>query len=154
MSEHNEWHQDSYRVSTDREKLDVQAIHGYLTRSTWANGIPLETVRASIANSLNFGLYHQDIQIGFARLVTDSATFAYLCDVYVLEEYQGKGLGRWLMECVHHHPLIPKLRTMMLFTSTAPWLYEKFGYQPVNRENYAWTISQPDIYRKTSTPGK
>lgn len=148
ISEIYEWRKNSYLVSTDREKLDVKAIHRYLTRSTCAKGINLDTVATSIENSLNFGIYHHDTQIGFARLITDFATFAYLCDVYVLEEYQGEGLGRWMMECLHNHPLFEQLRRIMLFTTTAPWLYEKFGYQPVNQENYAWTITRPDIYTK------
>lgn len=142
----HEWRMHDFLVSTDNEKLDIRAVHHYLTRSTWAKGIDLETVRVSIANSLNFGVYHQEKQIGFARLVTDHATFAYLCDVYLLEEHQGEGLGRWLMESIHRHPVFEKLRTIVLFTTTAPWLYEKFGYQPVNRQNYTWSISRPDIY--------
>lgn len=141
-----EWHLNEYMISTDPEKLDVQAVHQYLTRSTWAKGIDLETVMASTENSLNFGIYHNDTQTGFARLITDYATFAYLCDVYVLEQYQGEGLGKWLMACIHDHPVFEKLRRIMLFTTTSPWLYEKFGYEPVNRENYAWTITRPDIY--------
>ena len=143
-----EWYKNDYQVSTDKEKLDIQAIHQYLTRSTWAKGIDLDTVSASIENSLNFGVYRNELQIGFARLITDYSTFAYLCDVYVLEEYQGDGLGRWVMECIHNHPLFEQLRRIVLFTTTAPWLYEKFGYQPVNQENYAWTITRPDIYTK------
>lgn len=142
----HEWNKGAYLISTNAEKLDVRAIHHYLTRSTWAKGIDLATVTASIQNSLNFGIYHENVQIGFARLITDYATFAYLCDVYVLEEYQGDGLGRWVMECIHDHPVFVKLRRIMLFTTTAPWLYAKFGYEPVNRENYAWTITRPDIY--------
>lgn len=140
-------------VSTDRKKLDVQAVHHYLTRSSWAKGIDIDTVSASIENSLNFGLYQNECQIGFARLITDYATFAYLCDVYILEKYQGEGLGRWLMECIHSHPIFEKLRRIMLFTTTAPWLYEKFGYEPVNRENYAWTITRPDIDITGKMPG-
>ena len=141
-----EWHQNNYLISTDNAKLDVVAIHQYLTRSTWAQGIDLQTVSTSIQNSLNFGIYHQQSQVGFARLVTDYATFAYLCDVYVLEEHQGDGLGRALMACIHDHPIFNKLRRIMLFTTTAPWLYEKFGYEPVNRPNYAWTITRSVIY--------
>lgn len=153
ISEKHEWHKDNYLISTDREKLDIQAIHRYLTRSTWAKGIDLSIVGASIENSLNFGVYHDDTQIGFARLITDYATFAYLCDVYVLEEYQGEGLGRWMMECIHGHPVFEQLRRILLFTTTAPWLYQKFGYKPVNRENYAWSITRPDIYTHVKNPG-
>ena len=147
--ENHEWHKDNYLVSTDRKKLDVQAIHRYLTRSTWAKGIALDTVSVSIENSLNFGVYQNEAQIGFARLITDYATFAYLCDVYVLEDYQGEGLGKWLMQCIHRHPVFEQLRRIMLFTTTAPWLYEKFGYKPVNQKNYAWSITRPDIYHHT-----
>ena len=84
ISDNYEWYKNDYLVSTDREKLDVQAIHEYLTRSTWAKGIRLDIVSSSIENSLNFGVYHNGNQIGFARLITDYATFAYLCDVYIL----------------------------------------------------------------------
>lgn len=153
ISDKYEWRKDSYLVSTDREKLDVEAIHRYLTRSTWAKGIGLDAVSLSIENSLNFGVYHHDEQIGFARLITDYATFAYLCDVYVLEEYQGEGLGRWVMECIHNHSVFGQLRRIVLFTTTAPWLYEKLGYQPVNQENYAWTITRPDIYTRGKHSG-
>ncbi|WP_370422758.1 GNAT family N-acetyltransferase (plasmid) [Pantoea vagans] len=153
ISEKHEWHKNNYLISTDREKLDVQAIHRYLTTSTWAKDIHQDTVSASIENSLNFGVYQNGNQIGFACLITDFATFAYLCDVYILEEYQGEGLGRWVMECIHNHPIFDKLRRIMLFTTTAPWLYEKFGYEPVNRENYAWTITRPGIYSSGKIPG-
>ena len=101
-------------------KLDLHAVHHYLTESTWAKGIDFDTVKMSTANSLNFGVYLDKSQTGFARLITDYATFAYLCDVYILDEYQGKGLGRWLMECIHNHPVCEKLRSIILFTSTAP----------------------------------
>lgn len=109
ISDNYEWYKNDYLVSTDREKLDVQAIHEYLTRSTWAKGIRLDIVSSSIENSLNFGVYHNGNQIGFARLITDYATFAYLCDVYILEDYQGEGLGRWVMECIHSHPVFEPL---------------------------------------------
>lgn len=147
MMMNHEWEKEGYLISTDPSKLDVPAIHRYLTRSTWAAGIDEETVSLSVQNSLNFGIFHQGSQVGFARLITDYATFAYLCDVYVLEEHQGKGLGRWLMECFHAHPVFEKLRRIMLFTTTAPWLYQKFGYQPINRPDYAWAITRPDIYK-------
>ena len=141
------WHKDDYRITTDKSQMDIEAIHRYLTRSNWAAGIDYATVALSVENSLNFGLFHHQQQIGFARFITDSATFAYLCDVYVLEEYQGNGLGGWLIECCQSHPVINTLRRLLLFTSTAPWLYQKFGYQPVNRPDYAWTITRPDIYQ-------
>jgi len=86
-----EWRHNHYLISTDKKKLDQKAIHQYLTRSTWAAGIDMNTVAVSIENSLTFGVYDDESQIGFARLITDYATFAYLCDVYILEAYQGKG---------------------------------------------------------------
>ncbi|MGC6657103.1 MULTISPECIES: GNAT family N-acetyltransferase [Pantoea] len=141
------WHNGEYAVTTDKSQMDIGAIHRYLTRSSWAAGIDYATVARSIENSLNFGLFHQQQQIGFARFITDYATFAYLCDVYVLEECQGKGLGGWLIECCQSHPVVSTLRRLLLFTSTAPWLYQKFGYQPVNEPDYAWTITRPDIYQ-------
>ena len=141
-----EWTEGEYLVSTNPDTIDRVAVHAYLTRSTWAQGIDADTVYLSINNSINFGLYHHGAQIGFARLVTDHATFAYLSDVYVLEEYQGKGLSRFLMSCIHQHPLFAKVRRIMLVTTTAPWLYEKFGYEPVNTPNFAWTISRPKMY--------
>ncbi|NYS30751.1 GNAT family N-acetyltransferase [Pantoea sp. WMus005] len=141
-----EWRNSSYLISTDKEKLDQKAIHQYLTRSTWAAGIDMNTVAVSIENSLTFGVYDDESQIGFARLVTDYATFAWLSDVYILEEYQGKGLGRWLMASIHDHPVFIKLRRILLCTTTAPWLYKKLGYEPVNQENFIWTITRPDIY--------
>ncbi|MEJ5176509.1 GNAT family N-acetyltransferase [Erwinia sp. MYb416] len=143
----HEWHSNAYLISTDSEKLDTVAIHQYLTRSTWAAGINKDTVTNAIRHSLNFGLYHHGVQVGFARLITDYATFAYLCDVYVLEEHQGQGLAKWLMQSIHSHPVFVRLRRITLFTTTAPWLYEKFGYEPVNKPNYAWAITRPDIYR-------
>lgn len=148
MKNIHQWIQHNYRITTDQGDFDLSAIHQYLTRSTWAKGIDLETVTQSISNSLSFALFHDNKQIGFARIITDWATFGYLCDVYILEEYQGEKLGRWLMECCHSHPLMKRLRRTMLVTSTAPWLYEKIGYTPINRENFVWEIARPDIYQK------
>ena len=148
-----EWQKNNYIVSTDKEKLDLKAIHNYLTRSSWAKGISLDIVAESIKNSLNFGVYHSNSQIGFARLITDYATFAYLSDVYILEEYHGEGLGRWIMECIHKHPVFGQLRRIMLVTTTAPWLYEKLGYEPINQKNYTWTIARPDIYNEGTKTG-
>jgi N-acetylglutamate synthase-like GNAT family acetyltransferase len=145
-----QWTKGAFHITTDKTAQDIPAIHRYLTRSTWAAGIDEQTVRDSVENSLNFGLFEGEKQIGFARFITDYATFAYLCDVYVLEDYQGNNLGGWLVECCQSHPVSARLRRMVLFTTTAPWLYEKFGYEPVNRPDYAWAITRPDIYRKKS----
>lgn len=142
-----EWTKEAYKVTTDVDKIDTLAVHSYLTRSSWANGIDIDTVSLSIKQSLNFGIFHHEEQVGFARLVTDYATFAYLCDVYVLEQYQGKKLSNFLMSCIHEHPVFNSVRRIVLFTTTAPWLYKKFGYEPVNEQNYAWTIARKNRYR-------
>lgn len=124
------WQRADYLVSTDPALLDLDAIHAFLTRSSWAEGIDKETVRQSLTHSLCFGLYHEARQIGFARLVTDYATFGYLCDVYVLETHQKSGLGLWLAECCQAHPLMAKLRRVMLVTSTAPGSMRKWAIRP------------------------
>lgn len=121
---------DGFTLSDDPARLDPTAIHAYLTRSYWAKGIPRATVERSIQGSLCFGLYDDEAgaQIGFARVVTDRATFAYLCDVYVLEAYRGRGLGVWLTACVLDHPDLQGLRRWLLTTQDAHGVYEKVGF--------------------------
>lgn len=126
-----EWRRDALRITTDPAALDVELIHAYLTRSYWAAGIPLETVRRSIEHSVNFGLFDGDAQIGFARVVTDRATFAYLADVFVLEPYRGRGLSKWLMEAVIAHPELQGLRRWVLATRDAHGLYARYGFTPL-----------------------
>lgn len=147
-NQHLTFRKDRYTVTTDPAFFQIDAIHGFLSQSSWAPGIDAETVSLSIENSLCFGLLDGSEQIGFARLVTDHATFGYLCDVYVLEDYQKTGLGRWLIECCHAHPVMSRLRRIMLVTDSAPWLYEKLGYTPLNRPDFVWQINRPDIYQK------
>ena len=117
-----------YSITTDPQKLDLDAIHAFLSRSFWAEGIPKETVATAMANSLCFGLFDGARQIGFARVVTDRATYAYLCDVYVLEAHRGLGLGKWLIETVMAHPDLQGLRRFQLVTRDAQGLYAKFGF--------------------------
>lgn len=148
MKSIHEWHDRHYTVTTDITRLDIDKIHLYLTHSAWAEGINQELVSTSILNSLCFGVFAGREQIGFARVVTDGVTFGYLCDVYIIDEYQKQGLGFWLMECCQSHPVMNRLRRIMLVTSSAPWLYEKSGYSPVNKENYIRQIVRPDIYKK------
>lgn len=122
-------------ISTDCSLLDMRLIHHFLsTDSYWAEGIPLETVEKALANSLCFGLYKNNKQIGFARLVTDKATFAYLADVFVLEEYRGQGLSKWLMEVIQSHPEVQGLRRWMLMTRDAQGLYEQFGWTVLDED--------------------
>lgn len=116
-----------YRISTDKELLSLTAIYVYLTRSYWAEGRSREAVAASLENSINFGLYYHDQQVGLARVVTDFATFYWLCDVYVLQEHRGKGLGKWLVECVTACSEFKDLLGV-LATTDAHSLYEQFGF--------------------------
>lgn len=148
MDKPQRWQKEGYSVTTDASRFDIAAVHAYLTRSSWAAGIDKETVRRAIANSLCFGLFDEEKQVGFARLITDYATFGYLCDVYVLETHQKSGLGLWLMECVQAHPLLSRLRRIMLVTNSAPWLYQKIGYAPINTPDFVWQINRPDIYQR------
>ncbi|WP_153796909.1 GNAT family N-acetyltransferase [Foetidibacter luteolus] len=130
MAGHYELFKDGYSISTNPAKLDIAVIHQYLSvESYWAQNIPLHIVEKSIANSLCFGLYHNNGQIGFARLVTDKATFAYLADVFVLEPHRGKGLSKWLVQSIHAHPELQTLRRWMLGTKDAHGLYEQFGWK-------------------------
>ncbi len=121
----------AFRISTDRADFDLDAIHAYLSASYWAAGIPKETVARSIANALCFGVFDGDTQIGFARVITDRATFAYLGDVYILDPYQGRGLGTLLMQTITAHPDLQGLRRWSLVTRDAHRLYVRFGFHPL-----------------------
>ena len=141
-----------YAITTDPEKLDIDAIHAFLTRSFWAEGIPKEMVARAIANSLCFGMFDGDTQIGFARVVTDRATFAYLCDVYVLESHRGRGLGKWLIEAVMAHPDLQGLRRFQLVTRDAHGLYRRHGFdEPINPERQM-EIFRHGMYLERSEP--
>ena len=124
-----EWVRGEYVVSNDRSRLDLDVIHGFLSRSYWAKDRPRERVALSIARSLPFGLYHGARQIGFARVLTDLITFALLADVFVLEEYRGQGLGTWLVSVVLQQPEFASIRRFHLGTHDAHELYRKFGFQ-------------------------
>jgi GNAT superfamily N-acetyltransferase len=135
-------------ISTDPTRLDIEAIHAYLSRSYWAEGIPKDVVAKSVQSSICFGLYDGTRQIGLARVITDKATFAYLCDVYVLDEYRGHGLGKWLMEAVSAHPDLQSLRRFVLLTRDAHGLYEKFGFTPLKDPGRYMEIARPGIYEQ------
>jgi len=138
--------EDGFVFSDDLNKLNASAVHVYLSQeSYWAKGIPLETVERAISNSLCFGIYKDTVQIGFARWITDRATFAYLADVYVLEGYRGLGLSKKLLSLMLFHPDLQGLRRYMLATQDAHGLYEQFGFQPLeNPERFmAVTIKNP-----------
>jgi ribosomal protein S18 acetylase RimI-like enzyme len=140
------YERQGFTVVTDPSKFDVTAIHAYLTRSYWSEGIPRHTVEKALANSLCFGLLRGSKQIGLARVVTDLATYAYLCDVYVLEEFRGKGLGVWLMECVMSHPDLQRLRRFSLATRDAHGLYRKFGFAELKKPQSQMEITNAEIY--------
>ena len=137
----------SYRISTDRTQLDIGLIHDYLSReSYWARNVPLEIVRRAIANSLCFGLYEADRQIGFARVVTDAATFGYLADVFIVRSHRGRGLARELMQVVMAHPDLQGLRRFMLATRDAHGLYQRFGFTAPKHPEVLMERHEPLIY--------
>lgn len=140
-----------YRIVTRESEVDVDAVHAYLTRSYWARGITRELVARSVRASFCFSLYQGDRQVGFARLVTDRATFAYLCDVYVLEELRGQGLGKWLIETVVAHPELQGLRRFVLATRDAHGLYARHGFTPLANPDQLMEIHIPNIYAAPTT---
>jgi len=130
----HEWQRGAYTISTDPQRLQVEMIHRYLSTSTyWATGRPLEVVRRALEHSLCFGLYQGDEQVGFARVITDYATFAWVADVFVLEAQRGQGLGRWLTEVMVAHPDLQGFRRWALATKDAQELYRKFGFAELKR---------------------
>ena len=123
------WTRGDYEVSTDPARVDLDLTHKFLSEDAyWSPGVSREIVERAIGNSLVFGLYKDGAQVGFTRVVTDRATFAWICDVFVLPEHRGHGLGKWLMECVTAHPEMQNLRRWMLATRDAHGLYEQFGF--------------------------
>ena len=143
---------DTFQVSTDPARFDLDAIHAYLTASYWAEGVPRELIARSLDGSLAFGLYDAERQIGLARVITDRATFAYLCDVYVLEAYRGRQLGVWLMECVMAHPDMQGLRRVILATRDAHAFYARFGFTPTAKPQALMEIMKPGLYLKPPAP--
>lgn len=123
-----EYKQNQFTISDDPVKLNIDAVCDFLSRAYWADKRERAVIEKSIQNSLNFGVYDGSRQIGFARVVTDRATFAYLCDVFIHEDYRGKALGKWLMECILHHPELTGLRRWSLATRDAHGLYRQFGF--------------------------
>jgi GNAT superfamily N-acetyltransferase len=136
-----------YDICSDKSAMDVDAIHAYLSRSYWAENVPHQTVQKAIDNSLCFGVFHKQSQVGFARLITDTATFAYLADVYILEEHRGKGLSKKLMKTIISHPQLQGLRRMVLATYDAHTLYEKFGFKALANPQTFMELWTPDVYK-------
>jgi GNAT superfamily N-acetyltransferase len=136
-------------ISDDKSLLDVDFIHSYLVRAYWCAGIPRATLERAIEGSLSFGIYQDSKQAGFARVVTDSATFGYLADFFVHEDFQGKGLGTLLVGAIMEHPALQGLRRFSLATRDAHGLYRKFGFTPVRAPERWMEKSDPDIYRNS-----
>ena len=134
-------------VSTDRARLDLDVIHKFLTNCYWAKGIPRDVVRRSIEHSLCFGAYDgSGVQVGFARVVSDFATVAYIGDVFVLESHCGCGLGRWLIDCIMQHPALQGLRRWILLTRDAHGLYKQFGFTAVKSPERYMELHRADVY--------
>ncbi|MGB6307878.1 MAG: GNAT family N-acetyltransferase [Steroidobacteraceae bacterium] len=136
-----------YSITTNRDQLDAAAIHEFLTGSYWSPGVPLAVVKRAIANSLCFGVLHGRDQVGFARVITDKATFAYLADVYVLQAHRGQGLSKWLLEVIRGHGDLQGLRRFMLATRDAHGLYAQFGFTPLANPSRVMEILNADVYR-------
>lgn len=152
MVNNTEFEKEGYLISTDHARLDMAVIHQYLSEeSYWARNIPLEVVKRSIDHSLCFGLYHHEKQIGFARLITDKATFAYLADVFIAASYRGKGLSKWLVQTIHAYPDVQGLRRWMLGTKDAHGLYAQFGWKPMPEELVSrfMQIHDPEVYNRS-----
>jgi N-acetylglutamate synthase-like GNAT family acetyltransferase len=147
-----EYLRDGYTISTDKSRLDITAIHSYLSgEAYWSKGIPREVVERGIENSLCFGVYQRQRQVGFARVISDYASFAYLCDVFILEPYRAQGLGKWLMSCIMSHPDLQGLRNFLLFTKDAHGLYAQYGFTPVSNPERIMAVRDLDIYQRQAS---
>jgi GNAT superfamily N-acetyltransferase len=147
MTENYKWQNGEFTISTDRDRLQLDAIHKFLTEeSYWAKTRTREQTETAIKNSLPFGMYKGENLIGFARVITDYATFAYLGDVYILEEFRGKGLSKWLMEIIVSHPDLQGFRRWVLATKDAHTLYEKYGFSELKHPERWMEKAAPDAY--------
>jgi GNAT superfamily N-acetyltransferase len=150
-------------ISTDRSRLDLDVIHNFLTNCYWARGVPREVVERSIENALCFGIYDggdaspcvakearhgAPTQVGFARVISDFATIAYMGDVFVLESHRGRGLGKWLMECIVKHPALQNLRRWILTTRDAHQLYAQVGFTAVKSPERYMERHDPNVYER------
>ena len=145
-----DFYKDDYHISTNKEKLDIPFIHRFLSHSYWAEDIPVDMVKRSIDGYMNFGVYNGSRQIGFARVITDHATFGYLADVFIDENYRGLGLSKWLMQTIMAHPQLQGFRSWQLATRDAHGLYAQFGFKPLENPERIMRIVVPDIYKKGS----
>jgi GNAT superfamily N-acetyltransferase len=145
-----EYRKGEFTISTDRDLIDLDVVHGFLTECYWAKGIPRDVVARSIENSLCFGVFAERKQVGFARVISDYATYAYLGGVFLLESFRGHGLGKWLMECVLRHPRLQGLRRWSLVTRDAHGLYSKLGFEPLKKPQNYMELHRPDVYEQSA----
>ena len=136
-----------YEISTEHSRLDVAMIQGFLQSSYWARNVPRSVVERSIEGSLCFGAFHGDQQVGFARVITDFATMAYLADVFVVPEHRGRGISKMLMQAILGHPRLQGLRRFLLATRDAHGLYAQFGFEPLANPEHFMTLHNPNVYR-------
>jgi GNAT superfamily N-acetyltransferase len=146
-----EWTKDDFLITTDKNKVDALYVHQFLTRSYWAEGIALEIVERSIKGSLCFSVVYLNHQVGFARVITDEATFAYLADVFIDENFRGKGLSKWLMEVIMTYPTLQGLRRFLLATRDAHELYKQFGFEHLKNADRWMEIHKPNIYKQNQS---
>ena len=142
-----EYRKGRFTISTDRELIDLDVVHGFLTECYWAKGIRRDIVARSIENSLCFGVYMEGKQIGFARVISDYATYAYIGDVFVLESFRGRGLGKWLMECIMQHPRLQGLRRWSLVTRDGHGLHAQFGFELLKKPQNYMELHRSDVYQ-------
>jgi GNAT superfamily N-acetyltransferase len=143
-----EWRRGQYRVSTDSYRLDMADTAAFLAESYWARDIPEAVVQRSVDGSIAFGVYEGDRQVGFARVVTDRATFAWVGDVFIHESHRGRGLGLWLMRCVLAHPELQELRRWLLASSSARDLYRRLGFAPLAAPERFMEVVDRDVHRR------
>lgn len=136
-------------LSLDPSRLNIDAIHAFLTGTYWSAGISRDVVAQAVAGSVCIGAFHGDAQVGFARLVTDKATFAYLADVYVLPEHRGQGVARAMLDALFDHAQVHRLRRMMLATRDAHALYAQYGFTPLGAPDRIMELHRPDVYQRT-----
>jgi GNAT superfamily N-acetyltransferase len=141
-----EWRREGFVISTDRDRLDRTAIHAFLADTYWARDIPRSVVDRSIENSMTFGLFAGDRQVGFARVITDRATFAYVADVFIVPSHRGRGLAQWLMEVIRAHPDLQGLRRWVLLTRDAHQLYRRVGFASVENADRYMEIVDRQVY--------
>jgi GNAT superfamily N-acetyltransferase len=142
-----EWTKDDFLITTDKTKIDALYVHQFLSHSYWAEAIPIETVQRSIESSLCFSVVYLNHQVGFARVITDEATFAYLADVFIDENFRGRGLSKWLMEVIVNYSPLQGLRRFMLATRDAHGLYAQSGFTPLTNADRWMHIHHPDVYK-------